>query len=180
VCVPCAAAVHTLVPKPLRPPAPGQDLSGLLRRPPHPTASRSSPAHPAPPQQPSSPSRQKPTSSSARQAAQSRLAAATSAAPAPKARAPSPASTPASTPTAGPSADLGCGPSSRPSSAPSRPALYIHEYLWCIEPWVSERAALEAWPSAALRFGHSNLVPARHLWLEASAIQTLRATYREP
>jgi hypothetical protein len=60
------------------------------------------------------------------------------------------------------------------------PALYIHEYRWCIEPWVSERSALEAWPSAALRFGHSNLEPARHLWLEASAIQTLRATYREP
>ena len=58
--------------------------------------------------------------------------------------------------------------------------LYIHEYRWCIEPWVSERSALEAWPSAALRFGHSNLEPARHLWLEASAIQTLRATYREP
>jgi hypothetical protein len=82
------------------------------------------------------------------------------------------------TPTAGPPADLGCGPSSRPSSAPSRPSTSTST-VGGIELG-SPGSALEAWPSAALRIGHSNLEPACHLWFEASPIETLSATYREP
>ena len=54
------------------------------------------------------------------------------------------------------------------------PPQYIQEHRWCIEPWSSERSALAAWPSAALRYGHLDLNPPRHLWLGDPALSAPR------